>query len=121
MQRTTRVEGLSQPYANRRWRRLRRLQLQKEPLCRLCKAQGKIEPAVVADHVHSHRGNRNAFWLNELQSLCKRCHDLKTQGERDVILHGRQLLRGCDVTGMPLDKRHWAWQERSPTDDGLKS
>lgn len=81
-----------------------------EPLCRACKAMGKIEHASIADHIQSHRGNWMAFLTAELQSLCKPCHDAKTEGERNAIV-GR-LQKGCDVTGMPIDRRHWAWIER---------
>ena len=98
-------------YTNRRWRRRRRLQLQAEPLCQECKKAGRVEVALVADHVESHRGNWTAFMTGALQSLCKRHHDEKSERERNALA-GR-LERGCDVTGMPLDKRHPAWIERS--------
>ena len=65
----------------------------------------------MADHVQSHRGNWTAFMTGELQSLCKACHDRKSERERGVIA-GR-LERGCDERGWPLDKRHPAWIERS--------
>jgi 5-methylcytosine-specific restriction enzyme A len=62
-------------YQLERWRRIRRKQLAKEPLCRFCLAQGLPVPATIADHVVSHRGDWNAFLIGELQSLCKHCHD----------------------------------------------
>jgi len=60
------------------WKRLRTMQLNEEPLCRMCKEKGKLTPAVLVDHINSieerpdlrlDQGNR--------QSLCRSCHDSK--------------------------------------------
>ena len=92
-------------YAHRRWKRLRRHQLMTEPLCRYCLRQGKVTPATVADHVVPHKGNINAFWCNELQSLCAPCHD-STKRQQEV----RGFASGCGFDGMPLDPNHPAYQ-----------
>lgn len=97
-------------YQSRKWARRRRHQLMISPLCVMCQAQGKIEVAIVADHIQSHRNNWTLFLTAPLQSLCKKHHDEKTEGERRAIA-GR-LERGCDALGWPLDKRHWAYIER---------
>ena len=64
-----------------RWRRLRRMHLACEPLCRACKAQGRTREATEVDHIRPHRGDPGLMWdaLN-LQSLCKPCHSAKTMG-----------------------------------------
>ena len=94
-------------YDHRKWRRLRAHQLRIEPLCRYCARMGKVEPAVVADHIEPHKGDRNQFWTGRLQSLCLVCHNkIKQEIER------QGWTSGCDVTGMPLDRRHPAWRER---------
>ena len=62
-------------YKTARWQRRRRQQLRDQPLCAMCLQHGLVVPATIADHVHAHRGDLNAFWHGELQSLCKRCHD----------------------------------------------
>ena len=98
-------------YCNRRWRRRRAHQLRVAPLCEECRKRGLVEAATIVDHVVSHRGDKNAFWTGALQSLCARCHDLKTKDERDVLAGRWQ--KGCDERGWPLDKRHPAWIERS--------
>jgi 5-methylcytosine-specific restriction protein A len=59
----------------KRWRKRARYQLQIEPLCRMCKSEGRITAASVADHVIPHRGDINSFWLGELQSLCTFHHN----------------------------------------------
>jgi 5-methylcytosine-specific restriction enzyme A len=103
--------GMSGPlghlYASAKWRRIRRIQLLAEPLCRLCAQRGIVTPADVVDHVIPHGGNVNNFWLNPLQSLCKSCHDA---GKRFEDLHGYQRDIGLD--GMPIDPRHPANQRR---------
>ena len=86
----------------------RKLQLQRSPLCVLCKAEGKVVAAEVVDHVERHGGDVNRFWNTQnLQSLCVTCHDQKTRDER------RPFARGCDEFGWPLDPRHPCYIERA--------
>ena len=54
-----------------RWRQLRAEFLRKHPCCAFCG-----DPAEVVDHIRRHRGNPALLYnWNNLQSLCKRCHD----------------------------------------------
>lgn len=47
-----------------------------------CERRGHITPATVVDHIIPHEGNLELFWdENNIQSLCKSCHDRKTAGE----------------------------------------
>lgn len=47
-----------------------------------CERLGRITPATVADHIKPHEGNPELFWDEDnLQPLCKRCHDSKTARE----------------------------------------
>lgn len=63
-------------YGRKAWPRIRARQLIKEPLCRMCKAEGRIVPAEIADHVVPHKGDWHTFFDAEnLQSLCRPCHD----------------------------------------------
>ena len=96
-------------YNTGRWKKLSRYQLAKEPLCRMCTAQGRIEPAVVADHIKPHRGNVNLFWLGELQSLCLHCHNATKQAaEQSNRQRTKALGHSLDVSsdGWPTDPRH---------------
>lgn len=62
---------------------LRPNQLLHEPYCRECARRGFRVPAVVADHIKPHQGVWSLFIdRNNLQSLCKHCHDRKTMQER---------------------------------------
>jgi hypothetical protein len=58
-------------YGSRLWRNLRALQLAEEPNCRLCAAEGDIEPATLADHIEPHGGDPARFYSGDLQSLCR--------------------------------------------------
>jgi len=63
-------------YGSQRWRKLAALQLKTEPLCRQCRARGELVPATIADHVID-REDGGADTLDNLQSLCHRCHNRK--------------------------------------------
>jgi 5-methylcytosine-specific restriction protein A len=94
-------------YNTKRWQRLRRHQRRIEPLCRFCKERGIVTPGEVVDHVIPHNGDRNLFFLGELQTLCKPCHD---QAKRVEELHGFRPDVGLD--GWPLDPKHPANRSR---------
>lgn len=101
---------LQYPYHHRRWYRLRAHQLKLQPLCAHCKLKGKVEPATVVDHIIAHKGDLARFWdTTNLQSLCTSCHDRKTRDEKE---QAKPFIRGTRPDGMPVDKRHWAWQDR---------
>jgi len=69
-------------YNAARWNRLRKRQLQIEPLCRACKENGYIEAATTVDHIKSHKGCHILFFdPKNLQSLCMPCHNSKTAKE----------------------------------------
>jgi 5-methylcytosine-specific restriction endonuclease McrA len=89
-------------YNTKEWRRLRYHQLQREPLCAYCQALGKVTAANIADHKKPHKGNRVLFFdPDNLQSLCKSCHD----GAKQTLEKSGQLP-GCDVDGLPIDPAH---------------
>jgi 5-methylcytosine-specific restriction enzyme A len=89
-------------YNTKQWYRMRWNQLQKQPLCEYHLKLAEIVQATVADHKVPHRGDETLFFdENNLQSLCKTCHDgAKQQLEKSGT------LRGCDENGMPLDRNH---------------
>jgi hypothetical protein len=69
-------------YTLERWRRLRRHQLNKQPVCEMCLERGLVRVATVADHIEDHR-NWNEFLTGKLRSLCRECHEIR---------HGRLLV-----------------------------
>lgn len=69
--------------------RLRPAQLAREPFCRECaRLYPATDPrhraeATVVDHIVAHEGNWTLFTAQDnLQSLCKRHHDMKTAQEQ---------------------------------------
>jgi 5-methylcytosine-specific restriction endonuclease McrA len=88
-------------YKTGRWQRLRRLQLQRRPLCRFCLERGIVTAANVVDHVTPHRGDWNKFVTGELQSLCEPCHNAT---KRQIELWGYRNDVGID--GYPTDPNH---------------
>lgn len=90
------------------WRKqLRPAQLAKEPLCRMCAAKGKTTAATVVDHIKPHRGDLYTFAdPDNLQSLCKTCHDSEKQS--DEI---RGYSKACGIDGWPLDPEHPMWKD----------
>jgi 5-methylcytosine-specific restriction endonuclease McrA len=64
------------------WTKRRCWQLANEPLCRVCAKAGRVEVATEADHIVPCGSDWVEFRLGELQSLCRPCHQAKTQRER---------------------------------------
>lgn len=102
-------------YDLRRWRTGRLRHLRDNPLCVECKAQGKFAPAQVVDHNPPHNNNFDAFFDESTwRSLCKPCHDSITT-RADGGFGNRKVSRetiavpGCDVNGMPRDRKHHHW------------
>jgi 5-methylcytosine-specific restriction enzyme A len=91
----------------KRWRKRARHQLQIEPLCRMCKSEGRITAASVVDHVQRHEGNINEFMLGKLQSLCAHCHS-----SAKAVIEKRGYDPAIGVDGAPLDPRHPIYRYR---------
>ena len=65
-----------------RWQRASKAHLVAHPLCERCRSRGWTSQAKVVDHIKPHRGDLDLFWDEDnWQSLCKRCHDIKTATE----------------------------------------
>ena len=74
-------------YNTVRWQRLRRHYLNHYPLCEYCRQQGKTVPATVLDHIKPIRSGGEIWNTDNMQGLCARCHQLKTN--KDKQLHNR--------------------------------
>jgi 5-methylcytosine-specific restriction enzyme A len=88
-------------YSFQQWRNRRAHQLQFEPLCVLCEAEGRSTPATVADHVEPHKGDYNQFVLGPLRSLCAPCHD----GLQPSFRH-KPYSSAIGPDGLPIDPAH---------------
>jgi 5-methylcytosine-specific restriction protein A len=99
---------------DRGWQRIQAEQLEREPSCRLCRAEGKQVQAVEVDHILALADGGSFADPANLQSLCRPCHWQKTENEnaRRTKRKPRRIVRvkGCDLDGRPLDPGHW-WNQ----------
>lgn len=85
-------------YAKKSWRKLRLRVLAEEPLCRMCRAKGRLTPADTVDHIKPHRGDTQLFWdRDNLQALCASCHNSDKQSEER-----RETMPKFGVDGWPV-------------------
>ena len=68
-------------YNSRPWRQCSKQHLQDEPLCRICQAEGRLEAAVMTDHIVPIKDGGDRRNSRNLQSLCASCHSRKSAGE----------------------------------------
>lgn len=69
-------------YQSRKWRTLRALKLQKDPLCEECMRKGMLVSAQMVDHIIPINKGGAPLDLNNLQSLCNHCHAVKTARDK---------------------------------------
>ena len=101
MTRATAERPWARLYGLQRWRNRAARQMKSEPLCRLCLAAGKVEPATVADHIDPHHGDLLKFWTGELQSLCAPCHS-----SAKAQIEGKGFVNDIGDDGWPTDPLH---------------
>lgn len=84
------------------WRWARQAQLELQPLCERCLAEGRIVPATVVNHRQPHKGDRSLFFdpANH-ESVCKPHHDSAIQSEERL-----GYAKGNDASGLPLNADH---------------
>lgn len=68
-------------YQRVQWKRARAAQLAREPLCRECRKLSKLVAAEVVDHINPISTGIDPYDTDNLQSLCKSCHNRKTINE----------------------------------------
>lgn len=68
-------------YQSTAWRKLRKVKLEQDPLCEECLKKGIHTPAKVADHIVSINQGGAVLDIVNLQSLCDRCHNIKSAKE----------------------------------------
>lgn len=93
------------------WRAIRKLQLERFPLCEDCERAGLVTAAHEVDH-NTGDTSRNMIGI-ELSSLCKPCHSSRTARRE----RGLPTVIGCDADGWPLCPNHYwnaAKTEKSP-------
>ena len=73
-----RDESLDKFYHSKEWKRVRGLKLKHSPVCEECKEK----PAVIVDHIVEIKDGGSKLDIDNLQSLCRACHNTKTAKER---------------------------------------
>lgn len=85
-------------YGRSRWQAMRQRHLAEHPLCVYCLMQEIVEVATIVDHVIPHKGDEAMFFdPDNLQSLCKHCHD----SDKRLEEQGKTVIR-FGVDGYPL-------------------
>lgn len=93
------------PYSTAAWQRLRLAKLASNPLCQSCQLRGTITIANTVDHNIAIAAGGDAFPpLDELNSMCERCHSEKTNARDhpNSKPFGRNA-KGFDLDGNPID------------------
>jgi len=68
-------------YSTYRWKKLRKTKAELNPLCEHCEVFGIAKPVEEVDHKLAIEDGGEIWNINNLQSLCKRCHIVKTRKE----------------------------------------
>ena len=68
-------------YRTAPWRKLRKLVLDKNPLCVHCLKEDIVKPADVVDHIVPVKRGGDKLNESNLQGLCHQCHNKKTYYE----------------------------------------
>lgn len=69
-------------YRTTKWFTRRTAVLLDEPTCRHCKENGRITEARVVDHIIPRSWGGDDYDWDNLQPLCHRCHNIKTNREK---------------------------------------
>ena len=90
----------------RQWQKARKNFLTENPLCAMCREQGRLTAATVVNHNPPHGFDPERFWdVSTWQPLCQPHHDSTQQRYEKT---GR--MPGCDANGAPTDPRH-TWRD----------
>lgn len=81
--RERRPSSSSRGYGSR-WQRVAALHLAQHPLCARCLSVNRPTPAELVDHIMPVHGEADAGFYDPAnhQSLCRRCHAVKTHADR---------------------------------------
>lgn len=108
--RTDEAKAYRKLYASKKWRALRERALFRDAYrcqhkkCGVILKRGKASPqSAVVHHIKAHKGDLDLFFdINNLQSVCWRCHSGDIQS---IEKHGFDVTIGED--GWPIDPKHY--------------
>lgn len=78
---------IQEKYNSQRWKKLRKLKKQVNPFCERCFAKGKYVPTYMVHHKEyinedNYMDDNVFFNMDNLESLCKSCHNAEHFGEK---------------------------------------
>ena len=77
---TARDKESSKIYNSTRWRKIRKYVLKRDGgICQMC---GKSEKTMIVDHIQELKDGGEPYSYDNLQTLCKSCHNIKTAKEK---------------------------------------
>lgn len=68
-------------YRQPKWRKTAKAHKEKFPLCANCEEKGFVKAVEVTDHIIRIQDGGDPYHFDNLQSLCKKCHDSKSGRE----------------------------------------
>jgi len=68
-------------YDSPKWKKIRAIVKDEEPVCRLCLAQQFVVDTEVIDHIIPINMGGDPYDRNNLQGLCRPCHEAKSRRE----------------------------------------
>ncbi|GGD85896.1 HNH endonuclease signature motif containing protein [Planktosalinus lacus] len=78
-------------YNQTKWRKFSKQYREKNPICVHCEDKGIVTAVDVCDHIRGLgfllKNNLDPYSEDEVQSLCSRCHNIKTGGESGKTTH----------------------------------
>lgn len=86
---------MSKFYTRKIWQKARKVILSKEPFCRMCRERGVLTIATDVDHIIPLKVDQSlALAEDNLQPLCKACHNAKTkEDEKKYFLEEKSLQK----------------------------
>lgn len=73
------------------WQKLRRQVLDDDPLCRVCREQGRTTLATAVDHIKPKAKGGTDAWDN-LRPICDPCHRVKTIEDQGKAARPRKTI-----------------------------
>ena len=75
----TREKTVARGYDTRIWGKVRKVKLERNPLCERCEAKGLTTEARLVHHKDRNPHNND---MDNLESLCNACHELEHKSDR---------------------------------------
>ncbi|WP_319524664.1 HNH endonuclease signature motif containing protein [uncultured Desulfosarcina sp.] len=78
-------------YSSTAWKRFRSWYRARHPLCEECEKHGRIVPMAIVDHIVEIKDGGAPFSEDNVQSLCRSCHNKKTARESRLRRENHQV------------------------------